>query len=507
MSAVFRYLQKHWRGEFSLPFAFWVNFVAINLATAICQLALMFSVDNPVIASRITLVFTFFGACIVYPWQFVGVWRSAAVHARRYESFGWSGTAQGFLLLGLAGTVVTVYQSFPAYRDLAAMGFMEDQYADYSLTLSDNGHFLHVKGGMGFGISSDLETMLDENVGIRGIILDSRGGRTWEGRQISELIRNRQLDTYSFSGCYSACTTAFVAGTKRFLAENANLAFHRYRSYSDASASTEQVEMEQELDTAIFAEQGIASEFTDRMFAASGDDLWYPTRQEMRDAGVFHGTVSPSALVNIDYEPFSRDDLEAELAAVAVFTTLKEHEPEVYESIVTEMEAGFYRGESLQEIKGRFSSYIEALATRALPTTSDAALIEFAHATTGVLGRLLEINPILCVKNLYPEKYGGMNISLHLDDAELAPMLQALDRVFYDSYSGTNPVPDDRRAQTLMAILKQQIGDDIQYLQGTQLDNREDYKKACNTTIDWFDNILAVEHADAANFFRYMYSR
>ena len=92
-----------------------------------------------------------------------------------------------------------------------------------------------------------------------------------------------ELDTYSPSSCYSACTTAFISGKNRFLGLGANLAFHQYGMINknlDAFDEVEKVRVEwQERDLQMFQRQGVNPEFLAKIFDAVSDDYWYPTDQ------------------------------------------------------------------------------------------------------------------------------------------------------------------------------------------------------------------------------------
>ena len=54
---------------------------------------------------------------------------------------------------------------------------------------------------------------------------------------------------------------------------------------------------EQAKDLLTFQRQGIKSEFLTKLFDTHHDDFWYPTVDELLDAGVIHGIINPSDLL------------------------------------------------------------------------------------------------------------------------------------------------------------------------------------------------------------------
>ena len=93
------YASRHWRGELSLPRAFWINVVAVSVALIVADTALTYLWHYRLIPGLVRDLFSY-GRIVVYIWQMVGCWRSAATYS---EIHGASlGTVtQVFLILGL----------------------------------------------------------------------------------------------------------------------------------------------------------------------------------------------------------------------------------------------------------------------------------------------------------------------------------------------------------------------------------------------------------------------
>ena len=201
----------------------------------------------------------------------------------------------------IIGTLLNLNSYWPTYKSCFRLAFVKDESESYTLKLEKNDTLIHLQGGLSFGVSKEVSKILKKNPRIEGIILDSIGGRIYEGRELAKLISAYGLDTYSLKGCYSAATIAFIAGENRFLGMEANLGYHQYQMDYEGLDAYVDMEEEQAKDLLLFQQQGVKSEFIERLFETSHDDLWYPTVDEMLDAGVIHGIVNPSDLLPIEY--------------------------------------------------------------------------------------------------------------------------------------------------------------------------------------------------------------
>ncbi|MEX2596029.1 MAG: hypothetical protein WEC59_03790, partial [Salibacteraceae bacterium] len=401
------YILKHWRGEHSLAKSFWINVFLINICIRIFEVWLTeaSTIENPVVASQVTITYVFIALAIVYPWQVIGLWRSASRHVEETQKGFWSRAVKVLVVLGVLGTLGNVNISWPVYKDIYQIGFGKDEYGNYRVELTENGELLHLRGGLGFGIAKDVKQLIARNPNVKGIILDSIGGRIYEGRELSKIILINGLDTYTLKGCYSACGTAFISGNKRYLAKGANLAFHQYQSESKSLDPYVDMPAEQKKDLRIYQRRGISQDFIDRIFKAKQDDLWYPTIEEMLNAGVIHGVVNPSNLSPIKYGYFDKSDLEVAFKDISAFQAIKEYEPKVYQQIIINMEAQMKNGASMLEMQQEVGGYMQLIASNALPRTSDKALIMFARETINIMAMLEKKDPILCMKNIFPEQY------------------------------------------------------------------------------------------------------
>jgi hypothetical protein len=291
------YIGRHWRGELALPVAFWINFAALNLLLLALRpvaeqlLVAMALDDDPRLMARMALLHVGFVYGLVYPWQVVGVWRSAGRWLAGRKQRVWPVAGRAVVLVSLAGTLVTLAMGAPVYRDVISIAVGPDRYAKYSVQRVGDGSLVHFEGYLGYRAARDLRRVLASGPPIEGIILDSPGGWIASGRSLGRVIHERGLNTYSFDGCHSACATAFIAGRNRYLADEARLGFHQYAVPFGGLEPYANMWLEQQRDLQYFRSQGVSPSFLARLFQAEHAEAWYPSQRELLAARVINGVV------------------------------------------------------------------------------------------------------------------------------------------------------------------------------------------------------------------------
>ncbi len=291
------FIGKHWKGEYPLRLSFWVFFVLLTAAYHYLDSLIQPTYfERPRVFIGATVGYLIVTRLIIYPWQIVGLLRAVDKHYLTYERAIIRYGVQATIVTSLALTAAHIIgeaQSLVIYKEKTAFEASRGK-TDYSLSLANQGEVLHLKGSLDIGITGALKKMLDQHPQVRAVILDSDGGQIYEGRGLAMLFTERGLDTYSFSGCSSACSTAFIGGINRFLGTRAKLGFHQYRL---DSATTLQfykfydLDIEQKKDLEIYRAKNINDEFLKRAFETPSDGMWYPDVQTLIDAGVIHAVV------------------------------------------------------------------------------------------------------------------------------------------------------------------------------------------------------------------------
>ena len=289
-SGGFNYLRRHWQGECSLAWSFWVNFLLLFFVLNYLERFTLppYLRGEPAVTAAVVGFFLVVRV-VVYPWQVVGVIRACERHIKNRNDRSWAVAAEGVVVLSIAATLVAVfssYQSLHGYRHSLRPPEPPAIERGYSLDLIRDNTLIHLRGPFQVGITERVSQLLAAHPEVTGIILDSGGGQIYEGRGLARLIRENALATYSLEQCVSSCTTAFIAGTKRALGDHAKLGFHQYKNY--AAMPVVDVDKEQARDLALFAAQGIAPDFLRKVFAQPPEKMWWPEAAELLEAGVIH---------------------------------------------------------------------------------------------------------------------------------------------------------------------------------------------------------------------------
>ena len=156
-----------------------------------------------------------------------------------------------------------------------------------------DGTLVHLFGPLDNGVTRDLEAFLGDHPAVQAIVLDSDGGSIYEGRGVARLIIERGLATYSLGGCSSACTTAFIGGSRRWLAPQARLGFHQYELQSRNLMPNIDSAAELRKDFEQFALQGVDTERLAPALTTPSASMWYPDHALLLEAGVIHGVARP----------------------------------------------------------------------------------------------------------------------------------------------------------------------------------------------------------------------
>lgn len=110
------YITRHWRGEFGLAYAWWVNGLLVALALAIMKegLTQYFEANaGKIPLGTVLTVFFFYLALIVVVcvWQAVGAWRSAGQHVARGGKRFWAVFAKIFIVIATLRSIVEILKA------------------------------------------------------------------------------------------------------------------------------------------------------------------------------------------------------------------------------------------------------------------------------------------------------------------------------------------------------------------------------------------------------------
>jgi len=232
---------------------------------------------------------------LFFTWQAIGTLRSCERNLSQYIATGWSRAAQLCVIISFAAVLVwgiTLGQTIQLLKLTEANKLAEvNDKPNYILKFS-NPKTLNIIGLFDQGITREVKKMLSNNSDIDTIMLNSEGGNIYEARGLAKLITENEFATHVNEKCYSACTTAYIAGVNRTAARNAKFGFHQYKLESKklfhTSLSTKD---EQSKDLEFFLNRNVDSDFLKKAFSTPFDKMWFPSHHELLKSGLIHKVI------------------------------------------------------------------------------------------------------------------------------------------------------------------------------------------------------------------------
>jgi hypothetical protein len=279
-------IAAHWRGDASLAMAWWFNCVALTLLLMplVKWLAWRAGLQPADTAGRFLAVagLSALQVLLVPLWQMVGLWRATAKQvAQRGPSIARRATQVLAVLFTLLISMRALnWAAEQAISARVALAFGPYRYA---VTLLPGGREIEVRGGLGYGVAERVGQLLAAAPQVRRIRLNSGGGALSEARKLRTIIRQRRLDTYTRTGCSSACVSAYVGGRFRYLQRGARIGVHMPRNWQPIGAGGINPAFAVEL--ADLRAMGVPDWFLAR-WIATGQVMWQPPVNMLRMAGI-----------------------------------------------------------------------------------------------------------------------------------------------------------------------------------------------------------------------------
>jgi ATP-dependent protease ClpP protease subunit len=503
------YLAQHWRGELPLATSYWLNGVlltSILIVVISCTRGLHATMD--IRWSFVLSICTDASLLAVSVWQIVGTWRSASKHTERGGSPGWAAAAKLALVLGiLRVSIITVNTTIPQAIDCAKIIAGDTDMPSYEIRVLPTGTEIEFRGGIRAGSASALKHALEAAPQVTVLHINSGGGRIHEARIMARLVGERGMTTYSSEVCLSAATLVFLAGKERVIAAGAKMGFHS----SGLRGATQQQEaaMRTDLQKALRLAE-VDDAFIAKVLKTSNKDMWYPSYEEMLDAGVVtdrsYGdrfSVSGSLL-----QLSSPEVAEKAFQSVPGFRAFKEVMPDNYHWMMDQftqtIKAGKSEGEAYRIVREFLSRTVKEL----LPYASDEALIGLRDLWIEQLKLSKDQDSSICLELfLNGTTSNPQNIGRIFPNWPKNLEMDALDKVVR-SAAGKPERPFMKTMaandlNTIVATLRQKHGDNVTML-SDQARMRAESGKACNLLMDLYLETQAIPKVRQGDLLRLM---
>lgn len=156
----------------------------------------------------------------------------------------------------------------------------------FILDQSRDGQQLLIKGVIAQGADYQLSEQLSDSDRLNTLVLNSPGGNVREARRMAETVLANGIATHVSNECSASCLLVFMAGQQRTLGPGAQLGFHRYGLDFIQVLPHVNPLREMRVDQQYYLERGLELDFLDKVFDLDRNSIWYPSRNELVNAGV-----------------------------------------------------------------------------------------------------------------------------------------------------------------------------------------------------------------------------
>jgi hypothetical protein len=284
---------RHWRGEYPLGVAYWVNsLLVVFLATVLAGAALrgVETAGAPLQAVAAGALLLLLLSLLFWGWGVVGTWRSATYHEDRGGSGSWAIAAQVMVVIGIFFSFLQVRNYAFQTIELGTLALGGDSLRDPAqVTLSEDGTEIVIDGTLTSGTSGRFRQLAADAPRLKRVTLDSPGGRQLEAARIAASVEERGLETRVERECMSACTFVLLAGAARTADPDARIGFHQPDFPGWSGAARRQAAREMGED---YVRAGLGRGFVERAMAVPPDDIWLPRRDELLAARVLTASAA-----------------------------------------------------------------------------------------------------------------------------------------------------------------------------------------------------------------------
>lgn len=144
-----------------------------------------------------------------------------------------------------------------------------------------SGEDIAISGPIAQGLGAAFRAALAQAPKARLVRLESNGGQLDVAIDLYAAIRAHRLETAVQGNCASACTVAFMGGSRRHAAPTARLGFHRA-----SGAERTEFPLADYIVRGLYVQSGMAEWFADKVMDTPHETMWRPNMRELRRADV-----------------------------------------------------------------------------------------------------------------------------------------------------------------------------------------------------------------------------
>ena len=95
-----------------------------------------------------------------------------------------------------------------------------------TVSLEKNGTEIHYRGPMNHDANEAVKGFLDQNSGIKTLVIDSEGGEVLLGMTLGGYVHDHQLNVRVEKLCFSSCANYIFTADHKYVTKNATVGYH-----------------------------------------------------------------------------------------------------------------------------------------------------------------------------------------------------------------------------------------------------------------------------------------
>jgi hypothetical protein len=378
------------------------------------------------------------------------------------------------------------------------------------IELMPSGREAEITGGLPAGCAREFRDIIAHAPTVNVLHVNNTGGRVYEALNIAKIVTARGMTTYISVECESAATVIFLAGRERYVANGAKVGFH---AGSFPGMLTSQLfELNAGVREAMLT-AGVNADFIERALATPPTEMWYPSVDEMIQAGVVTGIthgerfgISPVVARHIE-----KSGLDEISPSFSYLKKLREIDPDMYANMVRAFHEGVAAGLSEGDIGANVRKIVIAKVALVQLRASDEALRHMMRLWISLLEKYKDTQPKEVLQTfggqVADDANSNLSIGRVLPDYPIAEEGEVIVELMASAAREERPIDKEQASQdlsTVAKVLNQKAPNAISILVADQKQVK-DYRTTANAFWFYYTTIRdEVPRSHQANLLRYM---
>lgn len=203
------------------------------------------------------------------------------------------------------------------------------------------------------------------------------------------------------------------------------------------------------------------------------------------------------------------EQLRQEIHSLPGYSEIKRHDPAAFAELERMVDQAQQQRWSAERVYEGAKGIIMKSVMRFIPTTSDAAINDFARLFTGITRDLERRDPSLCYQLLF-QQASLAKVQRAGDQAKAMEVLRAVAEIIRAAAESPQAAPKRQRVEPVINAIAKRLADkygsDLMFVQNPQLaaHDKKKQKRVCEISNDLYAKVLAKTPASSSRVLRYL---